>query len=63
MTVEKSAKLFVKASRSQGMAEIEKATKLLLDARRSRKPAATGAVVLKSEKEAYAVQEAVFAQL
>jgi len=63
MTVEKSAKLFVKASRSQGMAEIEKATKLLLDARRSRKPAATGDVVLKSEKDAYRVQEAVFAQL
>ena len=63
MTVEKSAKLFVKASRSQGMAEIEKATKLLLDARRSRKPAVTGDVVLKSEKDAYRVQEAVFAQL
>lgn len=63
MTAEKSAKLFVKASRSMGMAEVEKATKLLVDAHRSRKPAATGDVVLKSEKDAYRVQEAVFTQL
>jgi 2-keto-4-pentenoate hydratase len=63
MTAEKSAKLFVNASRSQGLAAIEKATKLLVDAHRSRALAATAGVVLKSEKDAYRVQEAVFAQL
>jgi 2-keto-4-pentenoate hydratase len=63
MTAEKSAKLFVKANRSKGLAAIEKATRLLVDAHRSRKPAATRDVVLKSERDAYRVQEAVFAQL
>jgi len=63
MTAEKSAKLFVKASRSKGVAAVEKATRLLVDAHRSRKPAATADVALKSEKDAYRVQEAVFAQL
>lgn len=63
MTAEKSARLFVKASRSKGLAAIDKATRLLVDAHRSRKLVATAAVVLKSEKDAYRVQEAVFAQL
>ena len=63
MTVEKSAKLFVKASRSKGLTAIASATRLLVDAHRSREPAAIGDAVLKSERDAYRVQEAVFAQL
>ena len=63
MTAEKSAKLFVRASRSKGLAAIEKATRLLVDAHRSREPLATREVVLKSEKNAYRVQDAVFARL
>ena len=63
MTVEKSAKLFVKASRSKGLAAVAKAAKLLVHAHRTRELAASGGVELKSEKDAYRVQEAVFAQL
>ncbi|HUN69285.1 MAG TPA: fumarylacetoacetate hydrolase family protein [Burkholderiales bacterium] len=63
MTAEKSAKLFVKASRLKGMDAVKKATRLLVDAHRSRQPAETREVALKSEKDAYRVQEAVFAQL
>jgi 2-keto-4-pentenoate hydratase len=39
------------------------AVKLLVDAHRTRKPAATSGVALKTEAEAYSVQEAVFAAL
>lgn len=63
MTAEKSAKLFVKASRSKGLAAVAQAAKLLVHAYRTRELAATGDVELKSEKDAYRVQEAVFAQL
>ena len=63
MTIEKALKTLVIAHRSHGITAIRKAVKLLVDAHRSRKPAAIGDVVLKTEKEAYRVQDAVFARL
>jgi len=39
------------------------ATRLLVDARRTRTPAATGDLVLRKEEEAYRVQDAVYAEL
>lgn len=63
MTEEEAAKLLVKAHRVPGLPMIRKATRLLVEAHRSRKPAETGDVVLRSESEAYRVQDAVFARL
>jgi 2-keto-4-pentenoate hydratase len=63
MTKEKADKALVNALRKHGISAISKATRLLVDAHRSRSPAATGDVVLHSEAEAYSVQDAVFAAL
>ena len=63
MTREKANEALVNALRKRGVASIVKATKLLVDAHRSRRPAPTGAVTLQSEAEAYSVQDAVFAEL
>jgi 2-keto-4-pentenoate hydratase len=63
MTRETANKTLVNALRAKGQSAIGKATKLLVSAHRSRTPAVTGDVVLKTEKEAYRVQDAVFAAL
>jgi 2-keto-4-pentenoate hydratase len=63
MSKEHSEKALVNALRKHGISSIAKATKLLLDARRTRTSAATGDVVLHNEEEAYSVQDAVFAAL
>lgn len=63
MTEEKAAKLLVSAHRARGLSTIRKATKLLVEAHRSRALAVIGDVVLKSDTEAYRVQDAVFALL
>ena len=63
MTDEEAAKLLVSVHRSRGQTTISKAVKLLVAAHRSRKPAAIGDLPLKTEKDAYRVQDAVFAEL
>ncbi len=63
MTKEKSEQALVNALRKHGISSISKASKLLVDAHRSRTPAATGDVPLHTEAEAYSVQDAVFAAL
>jgi 2-keto-4-pentenoate hydratase len=63
MTREKANEALVHAMRKSGLAAITKATKLLTDARRSRKPAVIAGVTLQKEEEAYRVQDAVFAEL
>ena len=63
MTREKANEALVNAMRKRGAPAIAKATRLLVDAHRSRLPAATGGVVLHTEAEAYSVQDAVFAAL
>jgi 2-keto-4-pentenoate hydratase len=63
MSNEKAAEALVKALSAKGQIEIEQAAKLLEKAHRSGRPAATGGLELKSEKEAYRVQDAVFAEL
>jgi len=60
---EDSAKLLVSAHRSRGLTTIGKAVKLLVEAHRSRKLAVIGEVALKIEKDAYRVQDAVYAEL
>lgn len=63
MTREKANEALVNAMRGRGAPAIAKAARLLVDARRTRLPAATGGVVLSSEADAYSVQDAVFAAL
>lgn len=63
MTREKANRTLVNALRAKGQTAIGNATKLLVSAHRSRTPAVTGEVVLKNEKDAYRVQDAVFAAL
>jgi 2-keto-4-pentenoate hydratase len=63
MTREKANEALVNALRKHGISSISKASKLLVDAHRTRTPAATGDVVLHTEAEAYSVQDAVFAAL
>ena len=63
MTREKANQALVNAMRKRGAPAIAEATRLLVDAHRSRSPAATGGVVLHTEAEAYSVQDAVFAAL
>ena len=63
MTREKANEALVNAMRKHGIASIAKATRMLVGAHRSRRPAATGAMALQSEAEAYSVQDAVFAEL
>ena len=63
MTREKANEALVHAMRKHGTPAIEKATRLLVDARRTRKPAETGDLELHKETEAYRVQDAVYAEL
>ena len=63
MTREKANEALVNAMRKHGVTAISKATKLLVDARRNKSPAATGDVELHKEEEAYRVQDAVYAEL
>jgi len=63
MTREKANETLVNALRKHGTPDIAKATRLLVDARRTRKPAVTGDVVLRKESEAYRVQDEVYAEL
>jgi 2-keto-4-pentenoate hydratase len=63
MTRETANKALVNALRAKGQTAISQAAKLLANARRSRQPAVTSGVELKTEKDAYRVQDAVFAEL
>lgn len=63
MTREKANEALVNAMRKSGLTAIARATKLLADAHRTRKPAQVGGVTLQKEEEAYRVQDAVFADL
>lgn len=63
MTRENANEHLVNALRKHGATTISNATRLLVDARRTRKPAATGAIELHNEEEAYRVQDAVYAEL
>ncbi len=63
MTREKANEALVNAMRKRGAPAIARATRLLVDAHRSRTPAATAGVALRTEEEAYRVQDAVFAEL
>lgn len=63
MTREKANETLVNALRKHGTPEIARATRLLVDARRTRTPAATGDLVLRKESEAYRVQDEVYAEL
>lgn len=63
MSDEKASRALVNAHRAHGISAIGKAVKLLVDAHRSRVPALVGDVDLKTEKDAYRVQDQVFAAL
>ena len=63
MTREKANQALVNAMRKRGAAEVASAARLLIDAYRKRVPAATAEVVLRTEAEAYRVQDEVFATL
>jgi len=63
MSNEKAAEALVKAMHSKEEAAVAHAVKLLEGAHRSQRPAATGGVALKTEKDAYRVQDALFAEL
>src|SRR5258706_1711976 len=63
MTREKANEALVNAMRKHGATAVAKATKLLLDAHRTRVPAAMNDVALQDEDEAYRVQDAVFSAL
>jgi len=62
MTKEHSEKALVNALRKHGLAGISKATRLLVEARNTRKPAETGDLALHKESEAYRVQDEVWAE-
>jgi 2-keto-4-pentenoate hydratase len=63
MSDEKAARALVNALRPKGLSSIGKAVQRLVAAHRERKLAATRDVVLKTDKEAYRVQDGVFARL
>jgi 2-keto-4-pentenoate hydratase len=63
MSKEKAAEALVHAMHSKEEAAVAHAVKLLEGAHRSQRPAATGSVALSSEKDAYRVQDALFAEL
>jgi 2-keto-4-pentenoate hydratase len=63
MTREKANEALVNAMRKHGATAIAKATKALVAAHRSRKPAATAGIELHEESDAYRVQDEVFAEL
>jgi 2-keto-4-pentenoate hydratase len=63
MTREKANEALVNAMRRKQPASVAAAARLLAAAFRSRKPAPTDGVALATEREAYQVQDAVFADL
>ena len=63
MSKEKAKEHLVNALRKHGISAISKAHKLLVDAHRTRTPAATTDAPLHTEEEAYRVQDEVFAEL
>lgn len=63
MTREKANEALVNAMRKHGATAIAKATKALVAAHQSRKPAATAGIELHEESDAYRVQDEVFAEL
>jgi 2-keto-4-pentenoate hydratase len=63
MSKEKAAKDLINALRTHGLSTISSATKRLVDAHRTRKPAATEDLPLHTEEEAYRVQTDVFEEL
>lgn len=63
MSDEKASKALVNAHRAHGISAIGNAVRLLVDAHRSRVPALVGDVELKTDKDAYRVQDRVFAAL
>jgi 2-keto-4-pentenoate hydratase len=63
MTRETANKALVQALRKHGTPGVEKATRLLVDAHRSRKPASTAGIELRKESDAYRVQDSVYAEL
>jgi 2-keto-4-pentenoate hydratase len=63
MSDEKASKALVNAHRTHGISAISKAVKLLVDAHRTRVPALVGDVDLKTDQDAYRVQDQVLAEL
>ena len=63
MTREKANEALVNAMRKRGVPAIGKATRLLVNAHRTRTPASTAGIDLHKESEAYEVQDRVFAEL
>ena len=63
MTTEDAAKRLVNAARAKDLPAIAAGVKRLVDAHRTRKPAAIGDLALKTDNEAYRIQDAVFAEL
>jgi 2-keto-4-pentenoate hydratase len=63
MTREKANEALVNAMRKHGATAIAKATKALVAAHRSHKPASTAGIELQKEGDAYRVQDEVFAEL
>jgi 2-keto-4-pentenoate hydratase len=63
MTREKANEALVNAMRKRAAGGVARAAELLVKANRTRTPAATGDIVLRSEADAYAVQSEVFAAL
>jgi 2-keto-4-pentenoate hydratase len=63
MSRETANKALVDAMRKRGTPAVEGAAKRLVDARRSRQGAETAGIELQREKDAYRVQDAVFAEL
>jgi len=63
MSNEKAAKALVKAMQARAAGAVEQAARLLERAHRSQRPVATNGIQLKNEKEAYRIQDAVYAAL
>lgn len=63
MSDEHASKALVNAHRKHGISAVHQATRALVEAQRSRKPADVAGIDLKTDKEAYRVQDAVFAEL
>ena len=63
MSKERAARKLVQASRRHGLSAITRAARLLVSAHRTRRLAATAGVGLKSEADAYRVQDRVYAEL
>jgi len=63
MTREHANRALVRAMRKRGAGPVAKAAGMLVKARRSRTPLATGEIELRTEQDAYGVQAEVFASL